>query len=149
MARPGPGWKGETTRGGRGGKEREGTGRSTPERHQHHARAGPRWRRDLDGGGSGRRGRAFSPGAERHPDHSSPHTLLTLPRTSTDQQQSPPSTPLPQEAEAKAEAAASTSLSALDHAPPPSLSREMTPADGRSRRASRVPSPWESRCGPL
>lgn len=144
MARPGLGWKGETTAGGGKGKRGRGTGRSTPERHRHHARAGPRRRRDLDGGGHGR---AFSPGAERHPGHSS-HTLLTLPRTSREQQQSPPPTPLPQEAEAKAEAAASSSLSSLSHAPP-SLSRDMTPTDHRSRCASRLPSPCESRFGPL
>lgn len=124
-------------RGGWGGEEREGTGRSTPKRLQHHARAGPRWRRDLDGGGHGR---AFSPGAQRHPGHSSPHTPLRLPRTSRDQQQSPPSTPLPQEAEAKAEAAASSALSFLDHAPP-RPSREMTPTRDKARVRHECPHP--------
>lgn len=136
-------------RGGWGREKREGTGRSTPKRHRHHARAGPRWRRDLDGGGGGH-GRAFSPGAQRHPGHSSPHTLslLRLPRTSREQQQSPPSTPLPREAEAKAEAAASSALSCLDHAPP-GPSREMTPTRDRSRRASPLPSPQERSSRPL
>lgn len=122
MAPPGLGWERGDHRGGRGGEEREGTGRSTPERHQHHARApGPRRRRDSEGGSHGR---AFSPVAERHPGHGSPHTLLRLPRTSRDRQQSPPSAPLPREAEAKAEAAASSSLSSLDHAPSRPFSRE-------------------------
>lgn len=72
MAPPGLGWERGDHRGGWGGEEREGTGRSTPERHRHHARAGPRWRRDSEGGS---RGRAFSPGAEKHRGHGSPHTL--------------------------------------------------------------------------